>query len=105
MKPLSLLLLGALVACGPSTNAPDAKVPCTFVSENEDAWLHEHCQLAEVRQVSGSQAVDEAATQLGGNFVEIIGVREKNSVVKVFRCANKPTWYVANRYAPVMDER
>lgn len=109
MKTHSILataLLALLVACGGSTRSySSAKVPTTFVSDVEDGWLHEHCRFVEVARLGQSESADQVAERLDANFVELVGETERNMLVKVFRCANKPTWYVANRDASILDER
>jgi hypothetical protein len=83
-------------ACTPMPSLPPrATIPCTFASETEDAWLHEHCVFTKAAYVRRTEPVDEAAARAKGN--EVLSVRNDQAVVKIFRCAERPTWYVAAR--------
>lgn len=72
-------------------------IPCTAVSETEDAWLHEHCELTRFGALPRDHDITETELPTESNFIEVIS----SSRVKIFRCPNRPSWYGAGAWKSV----
>ena len=108
MKKTLLAVILGLVACagcagsrgGP--NVPTSStIPCAFVEENEDAWLHEHCELTRFGSLRTHRTFDEQELPPNSNFVEMISITSDMTRVKIFRCPTRPGWYTAATWKAV----
>ena len=102
MKKRFLCAVIMLTACatGPATPT-SATIPCAFVTENEDAWLHEHCELTRFGTLRTHRTFEESDLAPNSNFVEMISVTNDATRVKMFRCPTRPAWYTAGTWKTV----
>ena len=97
----SFSMLCACASAPPKTTA----TPTTFASEDQDAWLTEHCDLkayAPITPPFDGAEVTKTIASAGGNFVELIYGAPAVSA-KIFACPVRPAWFRENRYAPLPD--
>lgn len=100
MKTILLVAGGLLVGCA---SAPPAHFPRTFASETQDAWLTVHCDARPLLHTT-AHTFDADMAKQNANFAEILSADERPNrftgeqrfVVKPFRCATRPSWYVAD---------
>lgn len=100
MKRLLIGTMLALSGCAAVRTPTDPRaqtVPIAFVSETEDAWLHDHCQLVEYGTVRRGKVYADAELPHGATFVEMISTSNDMVHSKFFACPARPGWYTAKR--------
>ena len=94
MRNLIAAGLVVLVACGGARAKP--AYPQTFASEEQDAWLHEHCDSRGLVSTDDDAAYNAEMTAHRANFGELVGRRGATVDVKAFMCSALPPWYTTD---------
>jgi hypothetical protein len=100
---VALISCISAAACAPRATGPVPRLlPIAAVSEEQDEWLHEHCEPKSVVSVGSFAEGDRVLRGNAANFGEIVYADGTMHLV-AFACATRPGWSDAQTWIPLAD--